>query len=370
MSPIDAMTSPDAASNDPTAPRKTTLLPSVPMSPEDRTYAKEKIQLAFKVEPEEAPPLVEGFLAEIEARPDSASREALKRLLRSLLEFFRGVLLMNSGEEFDEAIQHFDTASTGFSEGNELELKELADGLAMLSSAALESKAPGGSTIALKHIEGARACLRHAGKFAERYDGLFDRMSVSSSMLQGQLALAVLDLPMAKSLFAEASSSAARVAEKYFAHDEVEGSQWRGLAKLSLAFYKLGEVMNDFGQFAFDKIAYDESICDDALKAGELLKKGDVDEQTHLFWSAAVAYASFLGATQELARLIMNVLQSPSPLDSAALQGLRKRFGEASSLAAQLGPSGVAFVRFLDEITQIVNNLDRLARQGGPWGRQ
>ncbi len=311
---------------------------------------------------EEALPLVETLIDDLNAEAAGAAFETLQLTLQSLWKFFKALRFVRSEGNFVEARNLLESAARGLNHIGLDELRDLSIGMGVYSEAVCELQRMNLGE-ALELLAKVKGYLRSAGEFGSRFEPVVDHMEPDALFLSGLNALMALDFDTAKTLIDKASQAAEQVARDYYPEGDPLHWSFQGMARFHKAWYTFARARNDFSQFLYEKLAAEEDLAREAVEARDLLDKGDLENvlvrnMRHI----SVAFIHLLEVTQELAALMLDVLRSTFKPDMQTLRLLRQKVRAASDSASRAGPQAVTLVKSCNQLSNQINNLERLAK--------
>jgi tetratricopeptide (TPR) repeat protein len=333
----------------------------VVLTPASAEEAGRIIDGVFAVEPDQSLLQIEGFFQNSLPQMPPERRSELQPLLEALWSYFKGIELLRQGN-FSETSGNFQEASKVFDHLGFYDLRDLSVGMgAYVTAVVMLQQLNVGQ--AMEYFAKVKSYLENAGKFRSRFQSMIDHMEPEALVTSGVQALMTLDLVNGKILLDKAAMASEKVAQKYYANDVQMANTFNGLAQYYRAIYVMVESLTQFNQFAFDRFQEKTNLTATAKSACDLLRKADLGNQNlKNVLTMAQGVEEMLESIQELAALMQKVFGAAFKTDLKALQNIRLNYEKARDHFSQAGPAAVALVRYCDQLSTQVNNLERLAR--------
>jgi len=333
-----------------------------PLPPEEKTLIEQTIDSVFEADIDEALPLLESRMQALDPQAAGTATEIFQIILQSMWNFFQAMTRIRTQANFVEARDLFESAEDGFSQVGHDELRDLSIGLGVYAEAVVNLQ-EGNIGQALELLTEVKDYLRNAGKFSRKFEPLIDHMEPENLFLAGSRALQNLDFASAKPLIEKAAQTAEELAHTYYAEGVPLYYTYQGLACLYKAFYTFFEACNELHQFEYDKLATRQDLVHNAMQAQELLNKGDTSNvvfrnASHI--SRAIAH--LLEVINQLAQIMRRIFSATFKPDLRTLMLLKQKIRIANNSAAEAGPQAATFLRLCDQLSNQINNLEKLAK--------
>lgn len=337
--------------------------PAGSITPADPLAAGAQIvDAVFDVELEEAIPLIEQMMATRAAQPPVPAEAELKRLLEALWNFFKAIDLVRATGDFTVAGEHLEAAVKEFDDLGHVYLRDLSVGMRAYYAAVVELRRLNIGA-SLDYFGRAKDYLKRAGKFSSRFEVSIAIMEPDALFVAGVQALMGLDTANAKVFIDQAATASEDAAQKHFDKGSPMFFTFMGQAEFHRAFYVFFNAYNDFNKFEYDKLAASQGLTAHALKAQELLQQGDLENvQVKNLLLSARAFLQLMESIRELAVIMQRVFTSTVKVDFKTLIPVQEKIKVASECFSKGGPQFVSLVRFCDQLSYQVQNLERLAR--------
>jgi hypothetical protein len=296
------------------------------------------------------------------ASQSSEIQPVLEQVLGAMGQFFFGFKEMQN-QGFLAARDHFTQAATGFNDTQQIQLRDLAAGLAMYSTAIVEFQASNvGRGVQL--FKEMREYLNKAGKFGQTYRQLIDQLQPENLFAQAvQKLVADRDFVTAKVLVEQASEAAEKVAHTYFPPGTAPHIIFLGSAHYYKAHYTVVRAFTDFGLCKYDSLAAEIDLKAEAVKAHEYLSQAaDENQIVRSLMYISQGHTELLQLLPELAALMLKVLNSNAGPESDVFSPLRQRIRRANEVFAKAGPAAGILTRFCDDLFAQLGNIERLAK--------
>jgi hypothetical protein len=285
----------------------------------------------------------------------------LQILFQSLGRFLLGIDYLRTGA-FAEARDQLKEGVEGFDKIGETEMRDVGIGFAMYSEVALDVR-KGNLARAQEQLATVREYLRKAGKFAQAFEGMIDHMTPDHFVMQAVNALSNKDFGMAKALIEQAAAASERVARKYYKDDTSEYSTFMGLARYYKAFYQIHRALTSFFELNYDGLANEIDLTRDAIAARDLLSKSDPNlPLVRNAFYVSEGIIEVLELIKELAPTMQKIFNSTFKPDPGIYESLRQRIRKATDSFGQTGESAATLIRFCEQLSNEVNNIERLAK--------
>jgi len=332
------------------------------VSPRGKDLLTRITDQVFNPELEEELPLIESLIKALDAQALGNDFEPQRIALESLWNFFDALRLVRCKGDFVKAREELECSEQGFNRIGQTELRDLSIGIGVYVEAITEVQSQNIGR-ALKLLREVKEYLQAAGKFSSKFKSLVDFMEPDTLFFAGVEALGTLDFADAKAYIEQASRSAEEVAIKYFKEGEPLYCSYQGCAHAYKALYTLHVALNEFSQFEYDKLAAEQDLTRDAVEAQELLYKGDTENvQVKNLIPLLNTIIQLLEVTRELAKMMQRVFSSTFKPDLGTFMALKQKVHLASESASEAGLQGAVVIRFCNQISDQVNNLERLAK--------
>jgi hypothetical protein len=285
----------------------------------------------------------------------------LQILFPSLGRFLLGIDYLRTGA-FSEARDQLKEGVEGFDKIGETEMRDVGIGFAMYAEAALDVR-KGNLARAQEQIGNVREYLRKAGKFGQAFEGMIDHMAPDHFVMQAVNALSNKDFGMGKALIEQAAAASERVARKYYKEDTSEYSTFMGLARYYKAFYQIHRALTSFSELNYDGLANEIDLTRDAIAARDLLSNSDPNlplVRNAFFVSEGII--EVLELIKELAPTMQKIFNSTFKPDPGIYESFRQKIRKANDSFGQTGDSAATLIRFCDQLSNEVNNIERLAK--------
>lgn len=331
------------------------------ITPETRELIQQKIDKIFDADSDDALPLAENLLQTLDRNKTGKAFEVLQSTLQAAWNFFYAITLIKKENNFIEANKLFQFAADGFDQiGNEL-LKDLSVGMNTYTAAIIEM---GNLNVSrsLELLTEAKNYLRRAGKYSRAFEPMIEHIEPDQFFIAGVQALQKLEFVEAESLIEKASYAAEEVARKYYKEGTPFYFNFLGAARLYKAVYTSFLSLNYLDQFEYDKLVAEQNLAKDAIHAYELLNKGDLKNQIiRNNINIANALARLLEVIDGLARIMQMIFHSTYRPNLENLALLKQKISIANNSAAHAGEKAVTFVKFCNQLSARINNLEKLA---------
>lgn len=332
------------------------------VSPSGKDLLAKTTNEVFKAEEEDALKLIEGMIKALDAEALGNDFEPQRIALESLWNFFDALGLIKSRGDFMNARKELECAVQGFSRIGQTELRDLSIGLGIYVEVITEVQSQNIGR-ALKLCGEAKEYLEAAGKFSNKFKPLVDFMEPDTLFLAGFNALSSSDFASGQAYIEQASWTAKEVAVKYCKEGDSLYCTFQGYAHFYRACYILHVTLHEFNQLEYDKLAAEKDLTCDAMEAEELLRKGETENvqvKNAIHFSNTIV--QLLEVTCELAKIMQRVLSSTFKDDPGTFKLLKQKVNLASKSASEVGIQGAAFIRFCNQVSDRVNNLERLVK--------
>jgi hypothetical protein len=315
------------------------------------------IDKVFNSDVDEALPIIEQLIQDA----DSAL-VTLQSVLHATWNYFQAIRLVRTEANFVDAFDLLRLAADGFDKAGYRKLSDLSTGMERYVAAVVEVQKMNVSR-ALELLVSVKEYLRAAGKFGSQFEPMIDHFEPETFFLAGAQAVQNLDFATAQPLIERASQATEKVARDYYQENSLPFNSLCGMSHFYRASYAYYQAWNDLNQFEYDKLSAEENLAQDAAEAQRLLEKGDTENVSfrnalHL----SIAFVNLMEVIREFARIMQKVLGSTFKPDMQALIILKQKIGIASDEASEAGPQAVTLVRFCDQLSNQVKNLERLAK--------
>ncbi len=335
------------------------------LPPDSRTLVVEAIDEIFEIdEPTAALSLVDAKMRQLDPQKAGVAYETMHIALQAMGSFFQAIRSVQNEGDFAKAHDQLKVAVEGFDQIGHEELRDLSVGLGAYTLAVIELQQLNVGR-ALELFEEMKEYLRNAGKFSQRFEVLIDHTKPEALYLAGAKALLSADIATAEALFQQASQAAEKVAQDYYPVETAMHSLFQGMAQYYRAYFRYFKAWNDFIRFEYDRLVAEEDLAREAALACEFLEKHNarnVSVSATYIWRLSRILHHLLESIGEFAYIMQGIFHSTFKYDLGTLNNLRRKIRAASASAAEAGPQAVSFVRFCDQLTSQVNNLERLAR--------
>jgi hypothetical protein len=332
------------------------------LSAQGEALVTQIIDDVFRIDLKEAVHVVEDKLKRLSRQEVGEAFDCLQVALQSLWRFFEALMLVRGQADWAKAHELLLSAAKGFDSIGRAELRDLSIGMGTYSEAIIELQKFNISQ-ALDLIANVTKYLDSAGEFGSKFKPLIDHMGPDALFIAGVKALLELDFSNGKTLIEKASQSAEKVASDYYEEGSPMYNTFQGYARYYKAYYTYLRAGTDFNQFQFDGLIAQKDLVEDALQAKQLLSKGDLqNELTRAAAQISNALLDLLRAYSDLAQLMNNIFHSTFKPGPSALLHIKKRIAAASDSAAKAGTQAAPLVRACAQLSDGVNNLERLAK--------
>jgi hypothetical protein len=285
----------------------------------------------------------------------------METLLQSLGSYLLGLQYIRAGN-FQESRDQLKLSVEGFDQIGQSELRDAAIGFAMYAEAAIEARR-GNIGRAQELLKNVREYLRKAGKFGQMFQGIIDHMEPENLFIQAIQALTARDFGNGKALIEQASQASEKLAKNYYEEDTPAYYTFMGMARYYKAVYEVYRSLNNFTELNYDVLASEINLTRDAVQAADLLKKGPTDQPlVKALAVTAEGSVEVLELISHLAPMMQMTLNSTFKPDPKVYEDLRKRIRRANECYAQAGDQAATLLRFCDQLSNQVNNLERLAK--------
>ncbi len=288
--------------------------------------------------------------------------ESFQIVLQSLWNYFEAIRLNRTERNFEEVLNLLESAADGFGQVKQKELRDLSIGMNLYVKATIEllNKNIGQSLIFLNDT---KKHLRSAGKFGHKFEPLVLLIESDAYFIQGVNALLALDYDNAKTNIDSASQTLKLAAHKYHQKGGRTYNSLIGKSYLYEAVFIFVQANNEFNQFKYDRLAAEQNLAREAIKAHKFLKKGDTEDITlRDFIYLSKALTLLLEVTNELSKLMQNIFHSTFKPDIQALMVFRKKIRKATNLISKGSPNIVVYIKMCNQLSEQINNLERLAK--------
>ncbi len=294
---------------------------------------------------------------------DTPAFEPLQIALQSLDHFAAAVRLLKTQADFARGGELFESAAEGFNRVGEEEARDLSIGLRVYVGAVLELQRMNVGR-GLELFAQVKEYLEKAGDFGQKFEILIDHMEPDSLFVSGVQALSMLDFAAGRALLERASLASERVAKTYYEEGQSERYLFEGLARFYRAYYTFVHSLQQFNQFEYDRIASEEDLAREAREARELLNKSAINTVVvQNVRNLSEVVTNLLESVAGLAAIMQTIFRSTFKPDLKALMALRQKTQAASRAASSLvGPQTATLIRFCDQLSNQINNLERLAK--------
>jgi hypothetical protein len=285
----------------------------------------------------------------------------MQTLLQSLGSYLLGLQYIRAGN-FQDSRDQLKLSVEGFDQIGQNELRDAAIGFAMYAEAAIEARR-GNIARAQELLKNVREYLRKAGKFGQMFQGIIDHMEPENLFIQAMQALTARDFGNGKALIEQAAQASEKVAKNYYDEDTAAYYTFMGMARYYKAVYEVYRSLNNFSELNYDVLASEINLTRDAVQAADLLKKGPADQP--LIKALAVTaegIVEVLELISQLAPMMQMTLNSTFKPEPKVYEALRQRIRRANECFAQAGDQAATLLRFCDQLSNQVNNLERLAK--------
>jgi hypothetical protein len=345
-------------SNDVTAVTATAAQTATVLTPGDRAVLEQMIDNVFAADDSLA------FVDETLKRLDPALGTLLpvmQTLLQSLGSYLLGLGYIRNGN-FPDARDQLKESVEGFDQLGQDELRDAGIAFAMYAESALEVR-KGNVARAQEMLKNVREYLRKAGKFGQMFQALIDHMEPDNLLMQAMQALMAKDFGNGKVLIEQAAQASEKVAKNYYEKESPEYNTYMGLARYYKAVYEVHRSLNNFTELNYDTLASEINLSRDAIQARDLLNKGSLDQPlVKALAATAEGSVEVLELISQLAPMMQMTLNSTFKPDPKVYEALRQRIRKANECYAQAGDQAASLIRFCDQLSNQVNNLERLAK--------
>jgi hypothetical protein len=320
--------------------------------------APQLVEAAFAADLDKVLPLLEQSMEQVGSH---AIPEELKPILESLWTFFKAIMTMRAGD-FAGAIPSLDSAVTEFDRLGFPVQRDISIGMREYCIAIVALRNANIGTAA-EHFAKTKSFLERAGKFSSRFEMMIGLMEPDALFVAGVQAMMSLDYANAKVLINQAAQASEAAAQKYFEKDSSEFHSFMGQAEIQRTFYIYTESSRNFNKFDFDAITAISDLAAPARKGRELLQKGDMgNAQVRLLLLLSEGFVPLLESIQDLAGLMQKLFGSTVKADFKTLKPINEKLRTANGHFSKGGAQTVSMVRFCDQLSDQVKNLERLAR--------
>ena len=333
------------------------------LSPEGEALITQTIDQIFDADLEEALPLIKHIYDSADPQAIGTAFKTYEIVLKSLWDYFEAMKFIRTEGNFVEAVNLFKSAADGFKQGGQGKLMNLSVGLGVYAEAVTEvHKYNVGQ--ALELLKKNREYLWKAGKFGSIFEPFIDQMKPEIFFLSGAEALLNLDHANAKTLIDQASLAAEQVAYKYYTEGEPDYYTFLGSAHFYKAFYTFFQAIIEFNYFDYDALTNENDLTLDAVLAVDFWDKADIENVIIRNASyLSEAFVQLLELIGELAFIMQRVFYSTFKPDFAIFAHLKQKVHTAKDLVSKAGPEATVIVRYCDQLSIQVNNLERLINQ-------
>ena len=333
-----------------------------PISREDQAFVEQIVDQIFEANLDKRLPLIEKFINTLKPQKVGSAFETLQITLKSLWEFFAAIRYVRSEGDFLEASKLFRSAAEGFGQVGKRELRDLSIGFVVYLEAVTElQKMNIGQAMELFKM--IKEYLKNAGKYGRIFEQFVDEIEPDAIFVGAVNALMQLDFANAKALIEKASQAAEKVAHNYYREGEPLYNTFQGFAHFYKTYYTFVKALSDFNQFQYDKLTNKQDLLNEAILAHKLLDKGDTENVTFRNVNYMLkGIIQLLESISDLSRLMRTIFNSTFKPDLKTLMLLKQNIDSASNMIAKAGPQAVPLIRLCNQISNQVNNLERLAK--------
>jgi hypothetical protein len=326
-----------------------------------KTLMAQTIDKFFAVGVDDALPLIEDAIQALDRQTAGAEFETTQITLRALWNYFEAIRVIKTKGDFVAARKSLQSAKSGFDQMGLDELRDLSIGMGVYAEAVTELQKLNISR-ALDLFENVKMYLESAGKFGSKFKPLIDHMEPEALFVAAVNAMMTSDFASAKVLTEQASQTAQNMANCYYKTEDPLYCSFHGLARFYKAYYTVNRSFRDFNQFNYNELT-SKDLEQDAVEAKELMNKGDTN---NVIFNNVIYLCEcniqLLCLIRDLAKLMQTIFRSTFKPDPRNLISLKQKIRVAGNAASQAGPQAVALVRFCDQLSIQVDNLERLAR--------
>ena len=331
-------------------------------SPRGKDLLIKTSEQVFNAEEDKELALIEDKIKALDAGALGNDFEPQKIVLESLWNFFDAMGLMKSRGDYMNARKKLECAVQGFNRIGQTELRDLSIGIGIYAEAVTEVQNQNIGR-ALNLCREAKEYLDAAGEFSSKFRPLVDCLEPDTLFLAGFSALTSSDFAGGQAYIEQASRTAKEVGVKYFKEGDSLYWTFQGYAHFYRACYILLVTLHEFNQLEYDKLAAEQDLICDAMKAQELLGKGEtgnVQVENAIHFSNTIV--QLVEVTHELAKIMQKVLSSTFKGDPGTFRVIKQKVELARKSASEAGIQGTAFIRFCNDVSDRVKNLERIAK--------
>jgi len=307
---------------------------------------------------------IENALQSLDPKSSGKSYRPVKTLLESAWNFFEALRLVREKGDYLKAEKLFKLAEEGFEAVEAEDIKHLAYAFESYSMFVLNAQR-GNLSQCLELHKNMKMYLEKAGKFRNKYTAVIEICEPEFFYIASTKSLAELDFTNAKISSEKARQLSIDVANKYFEEGTPLYYKFLGAGHLYKAIYTFHRALNDLNLFEFRKLSGDSKLLLEAEKAEEMLEKADVESfNTKILLLMSKALIQLFEVMKEISNSMQKVFNSTFKPNLQDLDKLRNKISTARDYYSEVGATAAPYVRFCEQLTSKVNNLERLVRPG------
>lgn len=332
------------------------------LAPEAQALIEQTLDDVFDADQQEWLPLIEYHLQTLDPRTAGTAFETLKLALQSLWHYFSALKLAQTEGDFAGALHSLKVATEGFKQIGHDELRDLSIGLSTYCTGVVSLQSRNWGK-ALELLKEAKEYLQQAGEFGSFFQIIIDGMKSEALFLAAGNAISASDYATAGALTNQAALAAEQMARTYFEEGDPPYYLFQGLAWFYKACYTFSLAWNSFNRFEYDKLAAEPDLAREAVRAYQFLDQIALQHtQARNVSRLSHGYAQLLEYVVELSTLMFRVFGSTFKSDLHTLKSLRQKIRRARDSLYEAGPGAVGMLRFCDQLSNQIDNLEKLAK--------
>lgn len=297
----------------------------------------------------------------LEALKSNREPSEFKLFLQSFWRHLEGVRVIREESDFDQAVELEDSAAAGFQQLGFDELESVSRAMSAYATAIVEVRRFNFNR-GLELFAAIEEFLRHAGRFAAKFQPFIDHMKPEAMFLGFQSALLAADTGTARILATRASEMSKTVAEKYYGVGTPGHFTYLGLASFYGAYFSYHQSQINLSNLDLTTLVT-EDISSGAKEAEQLLAQADLaNAQIQAVHHLSKALVQLLEVTNGIATRMHLCFKAAFKPDLKGFMDLRAKTRKAIEHASKAGPQALPLVRSCDGLLARIQNLENLAR--------
>lgn len=321
------------------------------------------LEQVFNEEPSQMVTAAETLLHSLNMDLLHESYELVKLTLESAWKYAYALNGILAGTlDWAQVSELFRQAATGFEYLGQEHLRDLAIGMSVYVQAVVELRNLN-VKLAIDHLHAVEDYFEKAGEYSRKFKPLIDHIKPEMLFVSSIPAIQQLDFATARTLVEDASSSANYVAATYYEDEQPQKLFFQGCAHFYRSFYQLFRSYNDLQQFEYDRLAQDVELVEEAKTARNLLVTAkEISEPARILADLSEALVPLEEVIYSMSHVMKKVFEATFTPKLVELYELRRKLQVAGECAAKAGPQAIVLVRFCEQLTNQIKNLERLAR--------